>query len=168
MAKILYIDAPEALTRRQRTMSTIVTGIMWAAYAYLWLPLISLFAWGLGFELAYDAMMRAGGAGALRTALFWYAVMLADVIVTVAIWSRINKWRFANRNRRTAHAPVADRSLADYFGVSLADLARLRAAQRVEIEIDGSGRPVIPGTPPSGRETGASAAAAVAAVARRR
>lgn len=143
MAKVVYIDAPEALTRRQRTMGAVVTGVMWAAYAYLWLPLISLFAWGLGFELAYDAVIRAGGISALGTAAFWYSVMLADVIVTVAIWSQLNRWRFAGHNRRTKHPVVADEALAAHFGVRPEDLDTLRSSRRVELDLDALGRPVV-------------------------
>jgi biofilm PGA synthesis protein PgaD len=143
VAKIIYIDAPEALTRRQRTVGALITAVMWAAYAYLWLPLVSLFAWGLGFELAYDAMVRAGGAGALRSALFWYGVVLADVIATVALWSLINRWRFADHNRRTAHPRVADTAMADHFGVTIGAVEQLRGARRVELDIDALGRPVV-------------------------
>lgn len=143
MKKTVYIDATEALTQRQRTTATVITGVMWAAYAYLWLPLISLFAWGLGFELAYEAMMRAGGVSAFLATLFWYSVMLADVIVTVTVWSLLNRWRFANRNRRAAHPRVADTAMAGFFGVGIDDLERLRDARRIEIEIDALGRPVV-------------------------
>lgn len=143
MAKVVYLDVPEALTRRQRTLGTLVTAMMWAAYAYLWLPLMSLLAWGLGFELAYDAMIRAGGASALRDALLWYAWLLADVVVTVAIWSQLNKWRFASRNRRTRHPRISDTAMADYFGVTIDDVERMRGARRVELDVDGSGRPVL-------------------------
>jgi biofilm PGA synthesis protein PgaD len=143
VGKVTYIDAPELLTRRQRTVGALLTGLMWAFYAYLWLPLISLFAWGLGIEFAYDVMMRAGGADALREALFWYAIVLADVILTVAIWSLVNKWRFAGHNRRTTHTQIGDRAMAEYFGVAEDDLARLRAACRAEVDIDAQGRPVI-------------------------
>ena len=143
MSNVVYIDAPEALTRRQRTMFAVITALMWAAYGYLWLPLLSLLLWGFGIELAYDAMVRAGGASALRAALMWYAVMLVDVIVTVAIWSQVNKWRFTNRNRRTAHSRVADTAMADHFGVGIDDVERLRSARRVELDIDALGRPVV-------------------------
>lgn len=165
MAKVTYIDAPELLTRRQRTLGALLTGLMWGAYAYLWLPLVSLLAWGLGFEFAYEVMVEAGGASALRTALFWYGVMLVDVVLTVTIWSLLNKWRFAGHNRRTAHPGVADDNMAAYFGVTLDDLARLRAARGIEIEIDALGRPVIPAPRPSGRRGGASALPTVATAA---
>lgn len=138
---VTYIDTPELLTRRQRALGTMLTGIMWVAYAYLWLPLISLLAWGLGIEFAYDAMVHAGGASALRAALFWYGIALVDIALGVALWSLVNKWRFAGRNRRTTHPAVVDATMADYFGVSLSELARLRDASRVEIEIDAHGRP---------------------------
>lgn len=144
MSNVVYIDAPEALTRRQRTVFAVITALMWAAYGYLWLPLLSLFLWGFGIELAYDAMISAGGASALRAALMWYALMLVAVIVTVAIWSQVNKWRFTNRNRRAAHPKVGDAAMAAYFGVTTADLERLRATQRIELDIDRDGRPVLP------------------------
>lgn len=168
MGKVTYIDAPELLTRRQRTLGALITAIMWGAYAYLWLPLVSLLAWLLGFEFAYEVMVRAGGASALRTALLWYSVMLVDVVLTVSIWSLLNKWRFAGHNRRTAHSAVADESMADYFGVTLDELARLRAARHVELEIDGLGRPVIPTARPSGGRDSKSSVPAVATGAVRR
>lgn len=145
MRDVTYIDAREALTRRERTVDTLVTAIMWGAYVYLWLPLVSLAAWGLGVELAYDAMVRAGGAESLREALFWYVVLLVDVTLTVAVWSLANKWRFAGHNRRTAHERVADEALAAYFGVSPEVLTDLRTTQRIELDIDETGRPVVPG-----------------------
>jgi biofilm PGA synthesis protein PgaD len=168
VGKVTYIDAPELLTRRQRTLGALITGLMWGAYAYLWLPLVSLLAWGLGLEFAYEAMVRAGGASALRTALFWYGVMLVDVVLTVSVWSLLNKWRFAGHNRRTAHLGVADETMADYFGVTLEDLARLRKAQRIDLELDGLGRPVISGGRPKGRRDGAASLPAVATAAVRR
>jgi hypothetical protein len=57
---------------------------------------------------------------------------------------------------------VADESMADYFGVTLEDLARLRAAPRVELDIDAFGRPVIPTPRPSGRRKRDSALPAAA------
>lgn len=147
MATITHIDAPELLTRRQRTVGNAVTAIMWAAYAYLWLPLVSLAAWGLGVEFAYDVMVRAGGVAGLKTALFWYCVLLTDVTLTVCVWSVVNKWRFAGHNRRTAHECIGDAALATYFGVTSEQLARLRSTRRLEIDIDATGRPVIPPGP---------------------
>ena len=143
VGKIIYIDAPERLTRRQRTVSALLTGLMWAAYAYLWLPLFSLLAWGLGIRFAYDVMIEAGGASALRSALFWYAVLLVDVVLAVAIWSLLNKWRFAGHNRRTAHEHVADATLAAYFGIAARDLEQLRAARCIAVDIDGQGKPTV-------------------------
>lgn len=143
MSKVVYIDAPEALTRKERTIGAAITGIMWVVYAYLWMPLVSLLAWGLGFELAYDALVEAGGIATLRSALWWYDIVLAIVILTVVVWSQLNRWRFAGKNRRTAHQTVPDEELADYFGVSCGDLERLRASRGIELDIDVAGRPVL-------------------------
>ena len=48
------IAAPHLLTRRHRARDTLLTAIMWALYLYLWLPALSLVAWILGIEFAYD------------------------------------------------------------------------------------------------------------------
>ena len=61
----LHINKPELLSRRRRMGDAFVTGLMWMLYSYLWAPLISLVAWALGFEFAYDVLIRSGGAYAL-------------------------------------------------------------------------------------------------------
>ena len=143
MAKLPHIDFPELLTRRQRAFGVAFTALMWMLYAYLWLPLVSLAAWSFGVKLAYDVMVRAGGAQALRQVLIWYMIVLAGIVVTIVAWSLLNRWLFAGRSRRIASQCVEDAAIAEYFGVDVGQLRQLRAAQRVDVEIDSGGRPTI-------------------------
>lgn len=129
----ITIQAPELLTRSRRTGDTMVTGVMWIVYMYLWVPLISLAAWLLGYEFAYDAMVRAGGAAALRDVLWWYGVVITLIFVAVASWSASNRRRFRDRNRRRASGLVGDEQLRETFGVSTADLECLRYGRVVEV-----------------------------------
>jgi len=135
----ICIDARELQTPRERMRDTLATGFMWLLYAYLWLPLISLMAWVLGFEFAYDAMIRAGGAAQLRTVLFWYAVAIGTILIVFGTWSLSNRWRYGAQNRRTVLSCVSDESFIAYFGISADDLARLRSSRCLVLELDAVG-----------------------------
>jgi biofilm PGA synthesis protein PgaD len=115
---------------------------MWGFYLYLWVPLVSLFAWVLGFELAYDIMMRAGGARDLSSILAVYAVIIGVIFVVVTAWSLINRVRYRGLNRRLLGKPVSDDAIAGFFGVDPLTLPALRKARRVRLDFDLAGRPV--------------------------
>ena len=133
------IDAPELMTRREQLRDTFVTGLMWALYAYLWLPLISLLAWILGFEFAYDVMIRAGGAAQLGTVLYWYGIAITGIFVIFGVWSLSNRLRFAGHDRRGHLARVTDESFIAFFGISPDDLALLRSGRSLTLELDAVG-----------------------------
>lgn len=134
------IDAPHLLTGRQRARDTFATGAMWVLYAYLWLPAVSLGAWLLGIDFAYEVMVRAGGAVALRHVLTWYALALAIIIFVVTVWSAVERFRFRGKQRRQAAAAVADDALMKAFRVNDAQLRLLRQANTLQLAIDASGQ----------------------------
>lgn len=149
------IDAPELLTGRQRARDAFATALLWGVYVYLWVPLLSLAAWWLGFEFAYDVMVRAGGSSSLRDILAHYSVAVGLIFATVTVWSLSNRMRFRHANRRRVASPVPDQEIASHFGVDCATLTELRAARRINIKFDAEGRLVLP----PGRSSGASDAA---------
>jgi len=133
------IDAPELLTRRQQLRDTVVTGFMWVLYAYLWLPLISLVAWILGFEFAYDVMVRSGGAAQLRVVASWYLAAIALILAIFGAWSLSNRLRFSHQNRRGSFERISDQSYIAYFGISAEVLALLRHSASLALEFDAVG-----------------------------
>ncbi|HVY63504.1 MAG TPA: poly-beta-1,6-N-acetyl-D-glucosamine biosynthesis protein PgaD [Gammaproteobacteria bacterium] len=137
------IDAPDLLTPKQRVRDTLMTAGMWGAYLYLWVPLISLFAWLLGFEFAYDVMVRAGGARDLVHVLKMFGVAIALIFVVVTAWSYSNRARYRGRNRRHAGPVVPDESMARHFGMEAAALEQLRSARRVAVDFAADGRPEL-------------------------
>lgn len=134
-----HIHAPHLLSHRRRFGDAIVTGLMWILYSYLWAPLISLLAWLLGFEFAYDVMVRAGGVSALKEVLWWYGIVLASIFVTVAVWSAINRRRFAGNDRRHSAQGINDTELADYFALQQQELQSMRSANIMNLSFDVSG-----------------------------
>jgi biofilm PGA synthesis protein PgaD len=136
----LHINVPELLSRRRRLSDAFVTGLMWVVYTYLWAPLLSLIAWVLGFEFAYDVMIRSGGIQGLKHVLVWYGIMLASICLVVTGWSQINRLRFSGHERRKGAAIVDDSTLASAFGVELSALQELRNGRVASLSLDADGR----------------------------
>ena len=141
----MYYSAPEELTPRERARDTLITAMLWAVYLYLWVPLVSLLAWAMGFEFAYDVMVRAGGATDLLPILLEYLVVVSIIFSAFTIWSVSNRLRFRDLNRRSRRAPVGDESLAEYFRVPIEQIAAMRARKVIHISVDDEGRPGITG-----------------------
>lgn len=134
------IHAPQLLGRLQRVRDTLLTGAMWAVYAYLWLPLISLLAWLVGVDFAYDAMVRAGGIVALQKMLQYYAAGGIVIFVIIAAWSTSQRIRFRGKSRRSGAPQVSDEMMRRYWDIDEETLARLRKGRVAVITHDGQGR----------------------------
>jgi biofilm PGA synthesis protein PgaD len=135
----LHIDAPELLSRRRRLGDALATGFMWIIYSYLWAPLVSLLAWLLGFEFAYDVMIRAGGIHMLLESLSWYGKMLIAIIVCVTGWSLLNRYRFAKLSRRCKAPIVGDEDISDFYGISAEQIDALRTKQIMRLTVSEDG-----------------------------
>lgn len=141
----MYFSAPEEMTARERARDTLITAILWAVYLYLWVPLVSLLAWALGFEFAYEVMVRAGGASDLLPILLEYAVVVSIIFSAFTIWSVSNRLRYKDLERRTRREPVDDAALASYFRIPQSQIAAMRSRQVIHVSIDEDGRPGIIG-----------------------
>ena len=135
----IHIDAPHLVSPRRRITDAVATAVMWVLYSYLWAPFISLVAWLLGFEFAYDVMVRSGGAEGLLSVLTWYGIVLFCIFLVVTAWSAVNRYRFAEHERRQSAADVSDEDIREYFALEGNDLARMRHAHTAKVCIDENG-----------------------------
>jgi biofilm PGA synthesis protein PgaD len=136
----VLIDSPQLLSRRRRIIDRLITGFMWIVYSYLWVPLISLVAWLLGFEFAYDVMIRAGGYETFIEVLWFYSAVVAAIFVVIAGWSLLNRYRFANRDRRHAIEPVSNAEIAAYFDIREKQLTVLRQSRISHVSVNHDGQ----------------------------
>ena len=127
--KDIHIDAPHLVSHRRRITDAVATAVMWVLYSYLWAPFISLVAWLLGFEFAYDVMVRSGGAEGLGDILLGYGVILVCICIVVSTWSAVNRYRFADHERRQSGTNVRDPEIGEFFGLERDDLKRLRESR---------------------------------------
>ena len=140
-AEQVQIDVPELLTRSERTRDTVFTAVMWAVYLYLWVPLLSFAAWWFGVELAYDVMVRSGGAATVWPAVAGYLSVIAVIWIVVVVWSLTNRARFRGAPRRKAAHCVTDEEIGAWFGVEAATLHSLRANKIAAVDFSADGRP---------------------------
>lgn len=117
-----------------------LTLLMWGVYIYLWIPLITLGAWLLGFEKFYEVMISYGGFAVALRLIDMYALMIIAIATCVLSWSGINYYRFHNRERRATTAVSNRRDISEFFGIPELELERVQASRRMEIDLDESGR----------------------------
>jgi poly-beta-1,6-N-acetyl-D-glucosamine biosynthesis protein PgaD len=131
-----YIVSIKPIDRGHRTRDTVLTFLMWGIYVYLWVPLITLGAWLVGFERFYEIMITYGGFDVVLELLDWYAVIIITIAACVVSWSAINYGRFHNRERRYA-APVTNTSeISEFFGIARTEVDRIRTSRRLQIDLD--------------------------------
>jgi poly-beta-1,6-N-acetyl-D-glucosamine biosynthesis protein PgaD len=134
------IESPELLRPQERARDTILTTIMWAVYVYCWMPLIALVAWLIGFEFAYDVMIRAGGLDDLLELLGTYVTALCVIFLIISAWSRNERRRFHEKDQRRATLIVGDEAIRDAVGIDEATFRLLRHAPSVAVGLDARGR----------------------------
>lgn len=139
IGKDIHIDAPHLVSPRRRITDAVATAVMWILYSYLWAPFISLVAWLLGFEFAYDVMVRSGGAKGLFNILTWYGVVLICIIIVVTGWSAINRYRFAEHDRRLSVTDTTDEEIVEFFAIEADSLPKMRDSRVVKVSINSAG-----------------------------
>lgn len=134
-----YIVLVKPVDRRYRTRDTVLTLFMWGIYIYLWIPLITLTAWLLGFERFYAVMVSYGGFAVALDLLDLYALMIIGIVICILSWSGFNYYRFHGRERRYA-SPVTDLgAFSEHFGLPEAAVEYARGSRRMQIELDEMG-----------------------------
>lgn len=135
----IFINAPALRGPHRRAGDQLLTLIMWAIYAYLWLPLISLLAWFIGIDLFYQEMVVNGGFEAFVELSTWYLIVIVLIVFMVGGWSASNYFRFHDKNRRQAQPQVSDPEIAAWFSLDEEKLGGIREADRALLIFDESG-----------------------------
>lgn len=131
-----YIVSIKPIDRRHRTRDTVLTLLMWGIYVYLWVPLITVGAWLVGFERFYEVMITYGGFEVVLDLLDWYAFIIITIATCIVSWSGINYRRFHNRERRYAAPATKAREISEFFSIPETEIDRIRTTKRLLIELD--------------------------------
>ena len=134
-----YIVSIKPKDRRDQARDTVLTFLMWGVYLYLWIPLITLGAWLVGFERFYEVMINYGGFDVVMGLLDWYALMIITIAACIVSWAGINYRRFHGKERRYSASATQTHKISEFFGVSEAEVGRIQSSRRLVIDLDDLG-----------------------------
>jgi biofilm PGA synthesis protein PgaD len=140
MMKDVIIDRPSLQTARQHFIYGSLTLLFWVLWIYLWLPLLALAGWYLGFHLAYEEMVVKHGFDALKAMLVTYAIVVAYLGGSLLVWAYYNFFRFHGVERRVRRTPVSGADQAGYYQLDPAMLGRWVSARRLVVHHDAAGK----------------------------
>ena len=135
----VIINARNVVSRRIRNRDRFLTTLMWAFYAYLWLPLISLGAWYIGIQFAYDLVLWAGGIESLVSLLLGFLLILLFTALVVVLWSWVQRTRFAQHERRVSSPSLQPVKEQAYWKLSETGFEQIRTGRRLLIDLDETG-----------------------------
>jgi biofilm PGA synthesis protein PgaD len=139
MNKPLIISRPELQSPQQKYFFSLLTLAFWLIWFYLWLPLVSLVAWMMGFEFFYEHMIRLNGVFGLLDVIGWYGLVVAISALGLLLWSAYNLSRFQGRDKRKHSAVVTVAQLAESFCIEETAARLCQEEKRVTIDIDRNG-----------------------------
>ena len=126
----LIIESPELKKMHLILGESILTVFFWGCWFYLWLPLISLALWMLGFHFFYHHMVQLGGLGGFVKHL---KILVSGISVfsgSLAIWSLYNFKRYGSYNRRTSILLTNDAKLVSFFVIPQQIIHKIRLSKR--------------------------------------
>lgn len=133
-ARSMIIDRPDRQRRGQRIGFGLVTLMFWMIWIYLWLPLITAFAWYLGFEQFRYVFVELEGLDGLLDVLGSYFTILQLIVVVFLGWSLYNQHRFGGKDQRRLVRKTNYRTMCQSFGLSRHGLNKLRHAKTATVD----------------------------------
>lgn len=132
------IYRPDLVPKRRRALFSGITLLAWGVWAYLFLPLINLVAWYLGYELFSHHILTIERQVLIST-LQAYGLVIAAAGAVIIGWSRYNLFRFRDATRRGVVPDVTPEMLCERFHVDMDTLQRLQHGKSLIISLDDNG-----------------------------
>ena len=104
---------------------------MWGLWIYLFLPLLNVILWLLGFHLFYVKVIERGGYIHLLNLLgkVGWAVLL--IFGILRLWGYYNYVRFGRKNRRKIVSPTTADQLSGFFHLPPDQVLELQSKKEV-------------------------------------
>ena len=112
----LIFEKPQLASLPSRIGWTFFTVFFWIIWVYLWLPLITLLIWALGFRF-YDNLFFHNSPTELIDLRDIFVLYLSIVVTlggSLLAWARTEFIRFRNVHRRTRPNAVSCAELAEF------------------------------------------------------
>lgn len=131
------IHRPDLQSRVHRGVFAVLSTLGWLVWLYLFAPLLSLVAWGLGYHRLDLYVLSSTPHVLLTLGLYASAVIVAGLLLL--LWAVYNLLRFGSKDRRAAAPPVSDIELVQAFRINRDQLAQLHAGKVMHLHHDTDG-----------------------------
>jgi biofilm PGA synthesis protein PgaD len=110
----LILNMPDLVAKHTKIGSSVVTAVCWMFFVYLWMPLITLIAWFISADHAYDEIRFAHEITNLERLTVIYGLIVLALGGSLLLWAWKEYLRFHNVNRRREPIAVENAELAAY------------------------------------------------------
>ncbi len=135
----LIINRPELKSMPLIFGEGILTLLFWGFWFYLWLPLISVVAWLLGFQVLYSHIMALGGLDEFFVQLNIFSIGIFSASGILALWSFYNLKRYGAYNRRNKIYRTDLHGLAAHLSLSTRELVKIQQAKTIHFSFNEQG-----------------------------
>jgi biofilm PGA synthesis protein PgaD len=139
MSNPLIIDKPHLQSHYVRYGWGMVTFMFWTVYMYLWMPLITLFAWWIGVKLFNKHFIELQGTSGLLEKLNLYAFIILLISATLIMWAYVEQMRFKGKHRRQVRSAVTVQQVAEHHQMNAQELASLMKKKLLEVHFSNQG-----------------------------
>lgn len=135
----MIIENAQLQSRTLKSVWLSVTLFLWFIYVYLWLPLISLVAWWLGYKTFVYHMIDLNGILGFKHLLLNYLLFIVMLCGFLIAWANLEQLRFKNKTRRRSAEPLNNQAVANYFKIDETTLTRMQSLKTVTVEFSQNG-----------------------------
>lgn len=135
----LIINRPDLKSRPLLLGEGILTLLFWGFWFYLWLPLISVIAWLLGFQVLYSHIMALGGLDEFFVQFNILSIGIFAASGILALWSFYNLKRYGTYNRRNRIYTTDMHGLAAHLSLSAEELTKIQQAKTLYFSFNEEG-----------------------------
>ena len=137
-AEAIVIQRPERQSGAQKALFGVVTITLWVAWAFLWLPLVTLGAWAYGIR---DALTQLHLMDPITDGGDIYVVLTVALVTAVIFtsWSAYNYARFVGKQKRRGNTPVGVAETAAKIGAHADDAIRMQGTRRAVVSVADDG-----------------------------
>ena len=138
----LIINKPKWQRRRQRVLYGSLTAVFWAAWVYIWMPVLAFAGWILGLRIGYNEMVIRNGLSGVIGLVKLYSLIIALLGGALLAWAYYNYFRFRGVERRKAAPRVTVEKLSERYGIDTQRLEKWCQAKRLVVHHNDHGRVV--------------------------
>lgn len=138
----LIFEKPHLAPLPSRIGWAFFTAFFWIIWVYLWMPLITLLMWAIGFRYYDNHFLHNSPTELidLRNIFVLYLSIIVTLGGTLLVWARTEYMRFRNVHRRTRPTSVAITELAEFAKIKPEIMSTLSTVRRMTAHHDEHGK----------------------------